>query len=134
MSFSERITKRPGRYDEMPKSTTMENRHNIEQQFYATIQRKPTALPFSGGYDADTIDQLKKAVRSQVEKIPETATDISPYATSNFQQTMPMGGGRNTMGRKETLRMTDYQKQKCISQMDSNTLNTRTRVRQITYQ
>ena len=89
----------------MPKSATMENRHNLEQQFYATVQRKTPALtPFSSGYE--------------VEKIPETAADISPYATSNFQ-TMPMGGpaGRNTIGRKETLRMTDYHRQK-VSQAD----------------
>ena len=54
-----------------------------------------------------------------MEKIPETAADISPYATSDFQ-TMPMnstgsgsgGLGRNTIGRKETLRMTDYNKHK----------------------
>eukprot|EP00090_Calanus_glacialis_P038689 TRINITY_DN6743_c0_g1_i1.p1 TRINITY_DN6743_c0_g1~~TRINITY_DN6743_c0_g1_i1.p1 ORF type:complete len:1180 (-),score=156.79 TRINITY_DN6743_c0_g1_i1:583-4122(-) len=113
------VSKRPGRYDEMPKSATMENRHNLEQQFYATVQRKTPALtPFSSGYEVDTIEQLKKAVRSQVEKIPETAADISPYATSNFQ-TMPMGGpiGRNTIGRKETLRMTDYHRQQ-VSQAD----------------
>ena len=112
-NFLEQVSKRPGRYDEMPKSATMENRHNLEQQFYATVQRKTPALtPFSSGYEVDTIEQLKKAVRSQVEKIPETAADISPYATSNFQ-TMPMGGptGRNTIGRKETLRMTDYHRQ-----------------------
>ena len=35
----------------------------------------------------------------QVEKIPETAADISPYATSHFQQTMPVGGSRGTLGR-----------------------------------
>ena len=35
----------------------------------------------------------------QVEKIPETAADISPYATSHFQQTLPVGGGRGTLGR-----------------------------------
>jgi len=113
------VSKRPGRYDEMPKSATMENRHNLEQQFYATVQRKTPALtPFSSGYEVDTIEQLKKAVRSQVEKIPETAADISPYATSNFQ-TMPMGGptGRNTIGRKETLRMTDYHRQQ-VGQTD----------------
>ena len=54
-----------------------------------------------------------------MEKIPETAADISPYATSDFQ-TMPMnssgsgsgGLGRNTIGRKETMRMTDYNKHK----------------------
>ena len=48
-----------------------------------------------------------------MEKIPETAADISPYATSDFQ-TMPMSGGgglgRNTIGRKETMRMTEYNK------------------------
>ena len=45
-----------------------------------------------------------------MEKIPETAADISPYATSDFQ-TMPLnsGMGRNTIGRKETMRMTDDQ-------------------------
>ena len=97
----------------MPKSATMENRQNLEQQLYATVQRKTPALtPFSSGYEMDTIEQLKKAVRSQVEKIPEIAADITPYATSNFQ-TMPMGEpiGRNTIGRKETLRMTDYHRQ-----------------------
>jgi hypothetical protein len=53
----------------------------------------------------------------QVEKIPETASDISPYATSNLQQ-QPLqrgggggGGGTNTLGRKETLRLTDYHRQ-----------------------
>ena len=52
----------------MPKSATMENRHNLlEQQFYATVQRKTPALtPFSSGYEVDTIEQLKRAVRSQV--------------------------------------------------------------------
>ena len=91
----------------MPKSATMENRQNLEQQLYATVQRKtPSLTQFSSGYEVDTIEQLKKAVRSQGEKIPETAADISRYATSNFQ-TMPMGGliGRNTIGRKETLRL-----------------------------
>lgn len=40
----------------------MENRHNLDQQFYATVQRKTPALtPFSsGGYEVDTIEQLKK--------------------------------------------------------------------------
>ena len=60
----------------------------------------------------------------QVEKIPETAADISPYATSDFQ-TMPlnnlsMGGTAarvNTMGRKETMRLTDYNKHQ-LSQPD----------------
>ena len=66
--FLEQVSKRPGRYDEIPKSATMENRHNMEQQFYATVQRKTPALtPFaSGGYEVDTIEQLKKAVRSKV--------------------------------------------------------------------
>ena len=66
--FLEQVSKRPGRYDEMPKSATMENRHNLlEQQFYATVQRKTPALtPFSSGYEVDTIEQLKRAVRSQV--------------------------------------------------------------------
>ena len=41
-----------------------------------------------------------------MEKIPETAADISPYATSNFQA--GMSGSRGTLGRAETLRMTDY--------------------------
>merc|ERR1719361_1627925 len=119
------VSKRPGRYDEMPKSATMENRHNLlEQQFYATVQRKTPALtPFSSGYEVDTIEQLKRAVRSQVEKIPETAADISPYATSDFQ-TMPASGGgglgRNTIGRKETMRMTDYNKHK-LSHPDTGT-------------
>merc|ERR1719438_190201 len=108
------VSKRPGRYDQMAKSATMENRHNLlEQQFYATVQRQktPALTPFSSGYEVDTIEQLKRAVRSQVEKIPETAADISPYATSDFQ-TMPLnsGMGRNTIGRKETMRMTDYNK------------------------
>ena len=53
-----------------------------------------------------------------MEKIPETAADISPYATSDFQ-TMPMTGGgglgRNTIGRKETLRMTEYNKHTACS-------------------
>jgi len=107
------VAKRPGRYDEMPKSATMENRQNMEQHFYATVQRQknPGLTPFSSGYEVDTIEQLKRAVRSQVEKIPETAADISPYATSHFQQTLPVGGGRGTLGRAETLRMTDYQRQ-----------------------
>ena len=54
-----------------------------------------------------------------MEKIPETAADISPYATSEFQ-TLPVSGGvgRSTMGRKETLRMTDYNKHK-LTQPDS---------------
>ena len=54
----------------MPKSATMENRHNLlEQQFYATVQRKTPALtPFSSGYEVDTIEQLKRAVRSQVRQ------------------------------------------------------------------
>ena len=59
----------------MPKSATMENRHNLlEQQFYATVQRKTPALtPFSsGGYEVDTIEQLKRAVRSQVTLVCNT--------------------------------------------------------------
>jgi len=106
------VAKRPGRYDEMPKSATMENRQNMEQHFYATVQRQknPGLTPFSSGYEVDTIEQLKRAVRSQVEKIPETAADISPYATSNFQPGVQaaMSGSRGTLGRAETLRMTDY--------------------------
>ncbi len=39
LSVTEQVGKRPGRYDEMPKSATMENRHNLEHQFYATVQR-----------------------------------------------------------------------------------------------
>ena len=58
-----------------------------------------------------------------MEKIPETAADISPYATSDFQ-TMPASGGgglgRNTIGRKETMRMTDYNKHK-LSHPDTGT-------------
>ena len=112
MFFLEQVSKRPGRYDEIPKSATLENRHTLEQQFYATVQRKTPALtPFSsGGYEVDTIEQLKKAVRSKVELIPETASDISPYATSNLQ-TMPLGGGRGTLGRNETMRLTDYHRE-----------------------
>ena len=63
------MSKRPGRYDQMAKSATMENRHNLlEQQFYATVQRQktPALTPFSSGYEVDTIEQLKRAVRSQV--------------------------------------------------------------------
>ena len=43
----------------------MENRHNLDQQFYATVQRKTPALtPFSsGGYEVDTIEQLKKETK-----------------------------------------------------------------------
>jgi hypothetical protein len=46
----------------------------------------------------------------QVEKIPETASDISPYATSALQPT-PGKGNTATLGRKETLRLTDYHRQ-----------------------
>ena len=46
-----------------------------------------------------------------MEKIPETASDISPYATSNLQQPPPNRTGTNTLGRKETLRLTDYHRQ-----------------------
>lgn len=62
------VSKRPGRYDEMPKSATMENRQNMEQHFYATVQRQknPGLTPFASGYEVDTIEQLKRAVRSQV--------------------------------------------------------------------
>ena len=37
-------------------------------QFYATVQRQknPGLTPFSSGYEVDTIEQLKRAVRSQV--------------------------------------------------------------------
>jgi hypothetical protein len=45
-----------------------------------------------------------------VEKIPETASDISPYATSALQPT-PGKGNTATLGRKETLRLTDYHRQ-----------------------
>merc|ERR1719282_2108118 len=107
----------------------MDARHALlEQQFYATVQRQktPALTPFSssGGYEVDTIEQLKRAVRSQVEKIPETAADISPYATSDFQ-TMPLnsGMGRNTIGRKETMRMTDYQQHQ-LSQPDMGSMGT----------
>ena len=91
-SLSEQVAKRPGRYDEMPKSATMENRQNMEQhvradfflwifwfpsstlyfvQFYATVQRQknPGLTPFSSGYEVDTIEQLKRAVRSQVKNV-----------------------------------------------------------------
>ena len=67
--FVEQVSKRSGRYDEMPKSSTMENRQNLlDQQFYATVQRQktPALTPFSSGYEVDTIEQLKRAVRSQV--------------------------------------------------------------------
>ena len=59
-----------------------------------------------------------------MEKIPETAADISPYATSDFQ-TMPLnsGMGRNTIGRKETMRMTDYQQHQ-LSQPDMGSMGT----------
>ena len=53
----------------MPKSATMDARHALlEQQFYATVQRQktPALTPFSSGYEVDTIEQLKRAVRSQV--------------------------------------------------------------------
>ena len=40
-------------------------------------------------------------VFSQVERIPETASDISPYATSNLQ-TLPIGGNNRTLARTET--------------------------------
>ena len=58
----------------MPKSSTMDARHALlEQQFYATVQRQktPALTPFSsgGGYEVDTIEQLKRAVRSQVTDI-----------------------------------------------------------------
>ena len=47
----------------------MDARHALlEQQFYATVQRQktPALTPFSsGGYEVDTIEQLKRAVRSQ---------------------------------------------------------------------
>ena len=71
LSPAEQVSKRPGRYDEMPKSSTMDTRHALlEQQFYATVQRQktPALTPFSssGGYEVDTIEQLKRAVRSQV--------------------------------------------------------------------
>ena len=71
LSPAEQVSKRPGRYDEMPKSSTMDARHALlEQQFYATVQRQktPALTPFSssGGYEVDTIEQLKRAVRSQV--------------------------------------------------------------------
>ena len=38
-------------------------------QFYATVQRQknPGLTPFSSGYEVDTIEQLKRAVRSQVK-------------------------------------------------------------------
>ena len=59
-----------------------------------------------------------------MEKIPETAADISPYATSDFQ-TMPLnsGMGRNTIGRKETMRMIDYQQHQ-LSQPDMGSMGT----------
>ena len=63
------------------------------------FRKTPALTPFSSGYEVDTIEQLKRAVRSKVEKIPETANEISPYATSNLQ-TLPVGpAGRNTLGR-----------------------------------
>lgn len=73
---AEQVSKRPGRYDEMPKSSTMDARHALlEQQFYATVQRQktPALTPFSsGGYEVDTIEQLKRAVRSQVTLVCNT--------------------------------------------------------------
>ena len=51
-------------YGEIPKSCTMENRHNTDlmqqhqQQLYATIQRKqPPVPPFSQSKGFDTIDR-----------------------------------------------------------------------------
>ena len=74
LPHAEQVSKRPGRYDEMPKSSTMDARHALlEQQFYATVQRQktPALTPFSsgGGYEVDTIEQLKRAVRSQVTTV-----------------------------------------------------------------
>ena len=68
---------------------------------------------------------VPKAVRSKIEKIPETASDISPYATSNLQtlpaggrqhtlgrtETLTPGGRQHTLGRNETLRLSDYHRQ-----------------------
>ena len=94
--FAEQVSKRPGRYDEMPKSATMENRHNLlEQQFYATVQRKTPALtPFSSGYEVDTIEQLKRAVRSQVG---HTRYPASPHNSKNVKtsQITQLSSGSN---------------------------------------
>ena len=78
----EQVSKRPGRYDEIPKSSTMENRHNLDQQFYATVQRKtPTLTPFSsGGYDVDTIEQLKKET-----EINKKDTEINKKETEIYK-------------------------------------------------
>ncbi len=54
--FSEQSSKRPGRYDEIPKSSTLENRQNIDQQFYATVQRYfSLAVTLCKGIDRRTI-------------------------------------------------------------------------------
>ena len=55
----------------MPKSGTLSEGGaggGAEHQFYATVQRQktPALTPFSSGYEVDTIEQLKRAVRSQV--------------------------------------------------------------------
>ena len=104
-SLSEQVAKRPGRYDEMPKSATMENRQNMEQhvradfflwifwfpsstlyfvQFYATVQRQknPGLTPFSSGYEVDTIEQLKRAVRSQVKNVRSQVAKKHPQSAS----------------------------------------------------
>ena len=65
------MSRRAGRYDEMPKSGTLSEGGaggGAEHQFYATVQRQktPALTPFSSGYEVDTIEQLKRAVRSQV--------------------------------------------------------------------
>ena len=59
----------------------MENRHNLDQQFYATVQRKTPALtPFSsGGYEVDTIEQLKKETEIKLR------TYTPPQKKKNFK-------------------------------------------------
>ena len=59
----------------------MENRHNLDQQFYATVQRKTPALtPFSsGGYEVDTIEQLKKETKIKLR------TYTPPQKKKNFK-------------------------------------------------
>ena len=96
LSPAEQVSKRPGRYDEMPKSSTMDARHALlEQQFYATVQRQktPALTPFSssGGYEVDTIEQLKRAVRSQVT---DTCATLCKYLLTFVKLFPPISGWR----------------------------------------
>ena len=102
LSPAEQVSKRPGRYDEMPKSSTMDARHALlEQQFYATVQRQktPALTPFSssGGYEVDTIEQLKRAVRSQVTDIylvTDTCATLCKYLLTFVKLFPPISGWR----------------------------------------